>query len=66
MTMRKDSDLHIEEFKIRLKPEDADLVRALARKLDVPPAVLIRRWVRTQVAGVGYSLPAAAENRSPA
>lgn len=57
---------HIEEFKIRLRPDDADLVRALARKLDVPPAVLMRRWV---VASVGSAVPmlaTGADNRRPA
>jgi len=64
--MRKDRDLHSEEFKIRLKSDDADLVRALARKLDIPPAVLIRRWVRKEVSRLGYSVPGRAEKGSPA
>jgi len=64
--MREGRDLHSEEFKIRLKLDDADLVRALARKLDIPPAVLIRRWVRKEVSPLGYSVPARAEKGSPA
>lgn len=38
-------DLHVEEIKVRLKPGDAELIRALDRKLDIPTAVLMRRLV---------------------
>ncbi|NCC41499.1 MAG: hypothetical protein EOM21_19155 [Gammaproteobacteria bacterium] len=38
-------NLHVEEIKVRLKPGDAELVRALALKLDIPVAVLMRRLV---------------------
>lgn len=63
--MDMDKDLHIEEFKIRLKPEDAAVVRAMARKLDIPPAVLLRRWVHKEVAPFAYSVLAQTENRRP-
>jgi len=43
MTTCEDRDPHLEEFKIRFKLDDADLVLALASELDIPPAVLIRR-----------------------
>ncbi|WP_295585570.1 hypothetical protein [uncultured Lamprocystis sp.] len=60
-----EDDLHIAEFKLRLKPADADLLRALARKRDVPPAVMVRAIVIAALAPAGYSVPAAPENRRP-
>lgn len=39
-------ELHGCELKIRLKPDDRALLVALARKLDLPPAVLARKFVR--------------------
>lgn len=38
-------NLHVEEIKVRLKPGDAQVIRALAFKLDLPVAVLVRRLV---------------------
>lgn len=66
--MNHDEDLHIEEFKIRLRPRDARLVRALAGKLDIPPAVLMRRWVRKAIEPHDESASVAepGEKRSPA
>lgn len=58
-------DGHIEEFKIRLRPADADLVRALARKLDIPPAVLIRRWVVASVDATAPIVAGRPANRRP-
>lgn len=41
-----EKDLHVYELKIRLRKEDRALLDALARKLDLPPAVLARKFVR--------------------
>lgn len=41
-----EKSLHVREVKVRLRPDDAALLAALARKLDVPPAVLARKFVR--------------------
>lgn len=59
-----EKSLHVREVKVRLRPDDAALLAALARKLDVPPAVLARKFVRD-----GLALPrvaVAAEKRRPA
>lgn len=64
--MTHDDDLHIEEFKIRLKPADAELLRALARKKDVPPAVFIRAMLMRELGPVAYSVPMGSEKRRPA
>jgi hypothetical protein len=41
--MTKDvDDLHIEPFTVRYQPDDANLIRATARKLRLKPSVLIR------------------------
>lgn len=44
-----DSEIHEDSFRVRLKAEDAALVRALAKKLDQPPAVLLRSLIRQQL-----------------
>lgn len=38
-------DVHDCPHKIRLTEQDDALVRSLARRMDVPPAVLLRAWV---------------------
>lgn len=40
-----ENNLHIDEIKIRMKPGDGEVVRALALQLDIPVAVLLRRLV---------------------
>jgi len=55
--------LHVRERKVRLRPEDDDLLLALARKLDVPPAVLARKFIRDGLQGT--SLAPRPENRRP-
>lgn len=42
-------DLHVEEFKVRLTEQDAELLRALARRAGMPAAVLMRTWARSQL-----------------
>jgi hypothetical protein len=64
--MTHDDAPHIEEFKIRLRPADADLLRALAAKKDVPPAVLLRSLVMRELGPVAYSVPTATTTRRPA
>ena len=59
-------DLHVEEFKVRLRPVDAALIRALARKRDVPPAVFIRALVLREIGPADYRLSDATANRRPA
>lgn len=44
-----ESDRHERSFRVRLRPEDANLLLALAKKADVPPAVLLRALVRKQL-----------------
>lgn len=39
-------DLHEAEIKIRLTEDDAELVRLLARRLGIPPAVYLRSIVK--------------------
>lgn len=57
-----EAKLHVDEFKIRLRPSDGALVRALAGKLDIPPAVLLRRWAVSHLGPLGSSVPAEREN----
>lgn len=45
MTTNVEKNLHVEEFKIRLKPGQAALIRSMALQLDIPPAVLLRHLV---------------------
>lgn len=47
-TLPKD-ELHERSFRVRLKDDDADLLLALARKADVPAAVLLRSLIRQQL-----------------
>lgn len=61
-----EQDLHVVEIKVRLKPADADMARAIARKTDTPVAVVLRRMVVRELQRMAYSLPAATENRRPA
>jgi hypothetical protein len=44
-----ESQLHERSFRVRLKDDDANLLSALAKKADVPPAVLLRAMVRRQL-----------------
>lgn len=44
-----EAELHERSFRVRLKDEDANLLSALARKADVPPAVLLRAMIRKQL-----------------
>ena len=44
-TTSVERNLHVEEFKIRLKPGQAELIRNMALQLDIPPAVLLRHLV---------------------
>lgn len=43
------SERHERSFRIRLKPDDAALLLALSKKIDVQPAVLLRSMVRRQL-----------------
>lgn len=61
-----ESDLHIVEIKVRLRPADAALLRALARKRDVPSAVLGREIIVKALGSTWSSVPVATENRRPA
>lgn len=61
MLIDPERNLHVRERKVRLKPEDDDLLLALARKLDVPPAVLARKFIRDGLYGASVRTPA--ENR---
>ena len=49
------NDLHLEEFKVRLRHDDGALIRAIAQKTGVPAAVLIRQWVLRELEH--YHLP---------
>lgn len=64
MLIDPEAQLHVRERKVRLRPEDDDLLLALARKLDIPPAVLARKLIRDGLHT--SSLPAQVENRRPA
>lgn len=59
-------DLHVEEFKVRLRPVDAALIRALARKRDVPPAVFIRALLLRELGPAAYRVAEERPNRRPA
>lgn len=61
-----EAHLHVEEFKVRLKPADAALLRALAGKRDVPPAVLARAIIVAALDPTTPRVAGAAENRRPA
>jgi predicted DNA binding CopG/RHH family protein len=39
-------DLHEAEIKVRLTEDDAELVKLLARRLGIPPAVYLRSIVK--------------------
>lgn len=58
-----DSDLHIVEIKIRLKPADADLVRAIARKTRTAQAVVLRRIIVNELDRYSYDAPAEGADR---
>lgn len=45
-------DVHDAEIKVRLTEDDAELVRRLARRLGIPPAVYLRSIVK-QVLNAG-------------
>jgi hypothetical protein len=59
-----EQDLHVCELKVRLLPADRALLVALARKLDLPPAVLARKFVRDGL--TGPRLVPVSEKRRPA
>jgi len=42
-------DLHDDEFKVRFTEVDGQYLRSLARKLGMPPAVLIRSIVKKDI-----------------
>jgi hypothetical protein len=44
-----ESDLHERSFRVRLKDDDAALLMALAKKADIPPAVLLRTMIVRQL-----------------
>lgn len=44
-----EQDKHEQSFRIRLRDDDAKLIRALARRLDQPPAVVLRTLIRQQI-----------------
>lgn len=44
-----EDELHERSFRVRLKDEDANIILALAKKLDTPPAVLLRSLIRQQL-----------------
>jgi len=44
-----ESELHERSFRVRLKDDDANLLLALAKKADIPPAVLLRAMIRKQL-----------------
>ena len=53
---------HTEEFKIRLTEDDAELLRALAKRRGVPAAVVARAWLREHLQGLRYTLPEPRQN----
>ena len=61
-----EENLHIEEFKVRLKPADAALLRALAGKRDVPPAVLARAIIVAALEPAAPRVAGGPDNRRPA
>lgn len=61
-----EAQLHVRERKVRLRPEDDDLLRALARRLDIPPAVLARKFIRDGLGLHGLSVASDASDRRPA
>lgn len=44
-----ESDLHNESIRVRLKEADYNLLIALAKKADIPPAVLLRTLIVKQL-----------------
>lgn len=44
-------DVHDAEIKVRLTEDDAELVKLLARKLGIPPAVYLRSLVKQALSG---------------
>lgn len=50
---------HISEIKVRLRPDDAVLLRALARHRDIPPAVLARTLLLREMRRVSEPMPMA-------
>ena len=63
-------DLHVEEVKVRFKPDDAELLRLIAKRKDMPLAVLVRtivvRSLESGERSMAFSVPLAHEKRSPA
>jgi hypothetical protein len=60
------TQLHDEEFKVRLTEADAAILRAFARKRRTKPAVVLREWAAAQIDRLAYSVPSSSENRRPA
>lgn len=44
-----EQDKHEQSFRVRLRDDDARLIRAMARRLDQPPAVVLRTLIRQQI-----------------
>jgi hypothetical protein len=44
-----ETELHERSFRVRLKDDDAALLLALAKKADIPPAVLLRTMILKQL-----------------
>jgi predicted transcriptional regulator len=61
-----EEDLHVVQIKVRLRPADADLAKAIARKTRTPLAVVLRRMIVRELDRYGAytseSLPADARN----
>lgn len=51
-----EEDSHVCETKIRLRPADDDLVRAISRKTRTPRAVVIRRILVGQLDRLSYGV----------
>jgi len=57
--------LHVAEVKVRLVPDDAALLRALARRGDMPPAVLARVMLRRELHRVSQHGAAVGNTEGP-
>jgi len=63
--MNPERCLHVAEVKVRLVPDDAALLRALARRGDMPPAVLARVMLRRELRRLSQTALAVDKREGP-
>lgn len=47
--------IHRRELKVRLSDQDYELLKQLAHRAGVPPAVLGRMWIKSRIQSIGLN-----------